>query len=123
MSILIRTYLVSVIIVAQLFAACNPEKGTEEIPANIIPADSMVQLLADLHIAESQLLLTGVGQDARMPKSAIINQVLLNRNIDTATFHRSFEYYSNHPAIFEKVYESVTEEIGKRQAEQAGTKK
>jgi hypothetical protein len=113
-----RTFLVAIASAVVFVAACNPEKGQEEIPAEIIPPDSMVQLLADIHIAESRLLLTGAGQDARLPKSAYIHQVLQSRNIDTVAFNRSFEFYSNHPAIFEKVYEGVTEEIGKRQAEQ-----
>jgi hypothetical protein len=76
-----------------------------------------VQILADVHLAESRLLLTGAGKEAVLPRKAYILEVLSGRDLDTAAFNKSYDFYASHPSLFKSVYEGVIEEIGKRQAE------
>jgi Domain of unknown function (DUF4296) len=101
-----------------LLSSCAPQKTEQVIPEGILPADSMTRLLADLHIAESRLLLTGVTPDAVLPKKAYILLVLATHRTDTAVFSRSFDFYTDHPDLFAGIYAGVITEISKQQAEQ-----
>jgi hypothetical protein len=98
-------------------ASCAPLPERENIPKGILSPDSMTHLLADLHIAESQLLLTGVTPEAVLPKKAYILLVLHTHRTDTALFSRSFDFYTEHPELFAGIYEGVITEISKKQAE------
>jgi len=99
------------------FFSCS--RGNEEsaVPPGIIVPDSMIQLLSEIHIAESRLLLSGAGQDAVLPKKAYIREVLVNHGVDSASFYKSFVYYTDRPHRFAAMYEEVINEISKKQAE------
>ena len=103
-----------------LFVSCTP---TPEAPAGTIPKDTMIALLADVHIAESRILLSGEFVNNQQAKSAYIQHVLAKFNIDNTRFNQSFSYYTSQPDEFEQMYEKVMEEISKKQASSAPVKK
>jgi hypothetical protein len=96
-----------------LLTGCT--SATVEIPENIIPADSMVTIMADLHVAEATMMNAG-GYNRDM-KSAYITNVLSKSGIDKNRFQKSFDFYSSNPSLFADIYENVVVEISKRQAE------
>lgn len=85
-------------------------------PAGIIPQDTMISLLAEVHIAESRILLSGEFVNNQQAKSVYMHQVLLKFGVDTVRFNQSFSYYTSRPDQFELMYEQVMEEISKQQA-------
>lgn len=87
------------------------------LPKGIIPRDSMVTIMADIHIAESRLIKAGSSALQRDVKSAYLQQVLLSAGVDTSRFLKSFDYYSIHPGVFAEMYEDVVVEISKKQAD------
>lgn len=104
-------------ILLSAFFSCSRSGDEGAVPQGIIVPDSMVQILTDIHIAESRLLLSGAGQDAVLPKKAYIHEVLVNHGVDSAAFYNSFIYYTDHPHRFAAMYEEVINEISKKQAE------
>lgn len=96
------------------FFGCNK---SSEIPDGIISPDSMVTIMADIHVAESRLVVAGSMGTQRDVKSAYIHQVLKKAEVDTSRFLKSFDYYSLHPEQFAELYEQIVVELSKRQAE------
>ena len=94
--------------------SCNDNKNT--LPEGIIPRDSMIVILADIHIAEAKLQNAGPAFRDKTFKSAYLQQVLRKAGVDSSRFLGSFDYYSSHPEIFSIMYEQVIVEISKRQA-------
>jgi len=95
-----------------VFTSCGPD--APEPPSGTIPKDTMISLLADVHVAESRLLLSGEFLNNHQVKSAYMQQVLAKFNIDTTRFNQSFSYYTSRPDEFEQMYEHIMEEISKR---------
>jgi len=92
-------------------------KSTEEIPRGIISRDSMIFIMADIHIAEARIMKSGSKSSNRDLRSAYMQKVLTKSGVDTARFRKSFDYYSLHPEIFAEMYEDVVVVISKKQAE------
>jgi len=84
-----------------------------KVPDEVIPRDSMIMLMADIHLAEARLLLGGGGGEM---KNKYLQNVLYKHGTDTARFNRSFNFYSAHPDYFTKMYDEVIVEISRRQA-------
>lgn len=107
-----RVLLLAITII--FFAGCA---GVEpEIPEGIVARDSMVTLLAEVHIAEATLIRSGSkGLDINI-KSAYLQEVLTNAGVDTTRFLQSFDFYSTQPEMFAEMYEEVVVEISKRQS-------
>ncbi len=95
-------------------SACTPQNPAP--PQGTIPKDSMILLLAEVHVAESRILLSGEFVNNQQVKSAYMQHVLATFNVDTTRFNQSFSYYTSKPDEFEQMYEDVMEEISKRQA-------
>lgn len=95
-------------------SACSPPPP--DPPEGTIPKDSMISLLAEVHVAESRIMLSGEFVNNHQVKSAYMQHVLATFNVDTTRFNQSFSYYTSKPDEFEQMYEDVMEEISKRQA-------
>lgn len=101
-----------------LFLACSTEKPTEKIPPEIIPFDSMVTVMADIHIAETRMLMSGLPDSTAKTKQSSHYKFVFEKNkIDSAHFKKSFEYYSLHVSLMNNLYDKVIDELSKRQAE------
>ncbi len=96
-------------------SACR--SSTPEIPKDIIQPDSMVIIMADIHVAESRMVVSGSMGTQRVVKSVYLQQVLLKANVDTARFLKSFDFYSLQPELFAEMYEQIVVELSSRQAE------
>ncbi|MBL0342189.1 MAG: DUF4296 domain-containing protein [Bacteroidetes bacterium] len=95
--------------------SCKSDKVV--IPSGIIAEDTMIIVLADVHLAEAKLLLIGKYLNDENLKSSYIQHALSRSKIDTARFNKSFAFYSSKPELFSVMYEKVMAEISKRQAE------
>lgn len=104
----------SLLILIQLFMACG--KKETEIPPGVLPADQMISVLADIHIAEARLQIADVRSSNPDLKNKYVAEVLSRHKINTSLFNKSFDYYSSHPELFSQMYEKVIEEISKQQA-------
>lgn len=102
-----------------VITSCN-KKGEHDIPNDIFSRDSMVTVMAKIHIAEALLNQYGSQTSQIDFKAAYLQKLILENGIDTARFNKSFDYYASHPDLFAGVYEDVINEISRQQAEGKG---
>lgn len=101
--------------VVLLLASCQSE-NTNEIPAGVIKRDSMVKIMADVHIAEARMQISDIRNSDPDLKNTYLQEVLRRAGTDTTRFNYSFKYYSGNPELFAVMYEDVIVEISKKQA-------
>ena len=74
----------------------------------VLPADSMVTILSDLHTVEG---IFNVLKDNKQPVGHLANEyfeaVLKNHAIDKEIFQESMRYYAFHTEELDKIYERV----------------
>jgi hypothetical protein len=114
---LTRQLLLPAIFVSILLAVSCGKKQEVLTPENVYSTDSMVSIMADIHIAESLLQNYGYQTDHLRFKSAYLQQLIHSANIDTARFNRSFDFYAEQPELFARIYDKVIAEISNRQAQ------
>ena len=97
---------------ALLASACIEE---EPLPADMLPAETMAQVLADLHHLEQRIADTPLNpQESKASFDSALVPMLQKYELDTATFNRSFEAYLDHPKYMELVYEVVLDTLEAR---------
>jgi hypothetical protein len=100
-----------------LSLGCKPANKQSK-PKNIIGRDTMVMILADIHLLETSLGIK-VFEDRKMNetrnhiKEKIYKKYLVNKK----QFRLSYDYYAMQSATIDSIYIDVISEISKRQAE------
>ena len=105
-----------------LLTACD---FTDKKPGNLIPADKMVNVLAEVHLAESKVSRLNLrGTDSANLVYKRLEQAIFKKyQVDTSAYTKSYIYYSSHPAEFEVLYQRVVEKLQKRTAPKKDTTK
>ncbi len=104
-----------------MFSACgfySCLEGPPDIPSDIFPRDSMILIMADVHLAEAEIMNKQYVPSNRMYQPQHLKALLEQASVDSVRFNRSFEFYMNHPGFFKNMYDEVINEISRRQAEQ-----
>lgn len=113
-------------IMATVFLSCNREDAAPG--KEIIPPQKMVDILTDIHIAES-------GTDSRGYNSIQLNQMVYRKYEDImkkhgtsfSVFKASFDYYLSHPDQFDEIYQEIVNRLtaleGKSKARSPSLKK
>lgn len=98
-----------------LASACS--KPRVEIPADIIQPDSMVVIMADIHLAEAVIQSRNLNRDsaARQESYRRYRDVFDRHHTDAKFFGESFRWYAAHPDIFYKMYDSVLVKLSEAQ--------
>lgn len=100
-----------------VLASCQT-KNSNELPAGVISRDSMIRILAEVHVAEARMQISDIRNSNPELKNTYLQEVLKRSGTDTASFNYSFKYYSANPEVFASMYEEVIVEISKKQAKQ-----
>lgn len=101
-----------------LLVACSGNKKELTIPEGILPADSMIQLFADLHLVDAKIAEAGITDSATKANIPSYYRFVLDKyKLDTARFRKSFNFYLVHPHEMNDMYTKVLDELSKRQAE------
>jgi len=97
-------------------AACNDSK-IEKIPSNIIGKDTMVLMLAEMHLLESSLGIR-IFEDKKLmnTRNSVKTKIYKDFGISKEQFYKSYEYYSLKPMLIDSMYINVISEITERQA-------
>ena len=84
-----------------LFACRN--SNSDHIPAGIIPPDSMVQVLTDVHIFQARLQLGDYKNDsANVARNAFLN-VLKRHHLTEAEYKKCTKDYGYQPALWDSI--------------------
>jgi hypothetical protein len=94
-----------------IFAAalsCTLKPKAPEVPASLIPQDSMVLVLHDLaiiesHVQQKYIQLERYSKILRMSGDSLLSQY----NITRTRYEESIMYYSKNPEILSAIYDSV----------------
>lgn len=96
--------------------ACSPPEVS--VPVGIIPRDSMVMIMTDIHIAEAALQLRDLGRNdtLRLEAYGRYRYIFEKYGVTRARFNESFTWYSNNPHLFHEMYEQVIDRLNVMQA-------
>jgi len=96
-------------------ACTSPE---ESVPAGIIPRDSMVMIMTDIHVAEAAWQLRDLGRNdtLRLEAYGRYRYIFGKYGINQDGFIRSFTWYRNNPQLFHAMYEEVIDRLSVQQA-------
>jgi hypothetical protein len=83
------------------FSSCGDDK-----PAGILPEETMVPLLTDLHLADGYSA-TLYSNNSTIDARTVYKAVYSKYNTDSATVNRSLKYYAQHPVQMEKMYTTI----------------
>jgi len=98
-----------------IFACSKPEV---KIPEDVIPRDSMIVVLADIHLIEATIQLKGLGRNDTLKEEAYgrYRYVFNKHKVTTSQFRKSLEYYRSEPEFFQKMYDEVITRLSVEQA-------
>jgi hypothetical protein len=106
---MVKKYFPAALLCILVFSCITPPR----IPDDVLPKEKMVQMIADIHMVESR-----VGQlSLRSMDSAYVlekvweEKVYKKYNTDSATYKRSFRFYSENPEYMEEIYNAVTDSL------------
>ena len=96
-------------------AACQrPEEPPQ--PADLIPKEKLIPLLADLHELEARVESSRLSPDsARALFLAQQKNLLWRYEVSDSAFHRSYRYYGIHGKDLNEIYKSVIDTLSGRE--------
>ena len=109
-------------VIAALFFSCS--KPPVEKPEKLIHADKMIDMLVDVHLAESAFN-TRRSQDSLVMKSSSVDfyySVLEKYHVADSVFEKSLVFYASQPRKFEKMYRKVMNKLNEMEHEYSGRK-
>lgn len=81
-------------------------------PSGIINKDEMANLLTDVHIADGTLITKSQETDTLYKYGTDkYLEIFKKYNTDSATFKRSYKYYTNNPKEFVAIYDKVVKNL------------
>lgn len=84
-------------------------RRSDKLPDDIIPAEQMSSILADLQIAESVVARMNLKSydSSKVAFQYKQQQILSKYNVDSSLYNRSYETYARYPAYMAEVYADV----------------
>lgn len=104
-----------------IFFSCKQNKDevtTMKEPANLIPAEKMIDLITDVHIAEALIVQNQThGQNVPYYTALYFKTILKKFNITRKDFYENMEYYAYNSRKLEDIYTEVITNLTKKQTE------
>ena len=102
-----------------ILAAC--EKTPFDRPKNLIKEKQMINMLADMHLAESTYNHFRYDTTFHLKSSSIFYYSVLNKyQVPDSVFEKSFLYYASAPKNFERMYRKVLDKLSLIEQEYSG---
>lgn len=86
--------------------------NNKSVPSDILPEDSMVNIIVDMHVGDAILM-----QPKIQSLPYVINKpefyfaILKKHSLTQETFEKNMNYYANNPEEYDHIYERVIEEL------------
>ncbi len=88
-----------------------------KLPSDILPPETMVQILADVHMADAVAETKAqAGMNEEQLTKGYYGMIYKTRGITAEQFHSSMKYYDSEPLWVNKIYDDVQQELSKREA-------
>lgn len=84
----------------------------DDVPDTIIQSDQMIDILVDIHLAESAapVLKTDSIKPEHLMQS-YYSIIFEHHTITQSKFENSFQYYTEHPLVLNYIYQKVVEKL------------
>jgi len=101
-----------------LIAGC--EKPIVEKPKNLVSRDQMIEVITDLHIAESVQNYQRYNSDPnkQFTEADFYYSILHKHSLVDSVFEKSLLYYASYPKEYEKIYSRVLNRLSEIDEEQ-----
>ena len=97
------------------FTSCNNEEKVRK-PEVFLEEQQMIDVLTDSYLIEAELSqMKSEGKDVSALQNAYYNQLFEHYGINDSVFEQNMTYYTYHPAILERIMDSVTQRFLKAQ--------
>ncbi len=91
------------------FFACG---NGNQVPSSFIQPDSMQTILIDMHLAQATVTNAVLPLEQHRQRMVDYSEAIYKKHgTDSTTFRKSWEWYSQHPEVYEKVQEKVVEKM------------
>lgn len=90
--------------------------GKEEVTGLAVPEEKMIQVLADVHLAEASLQ-SLYGNEKDSTAQVYYQQIYFIHEIEEEQFEEAMQWLRRDPETAERIYARVMEELSKREAE------
>jgi|ERR1039458_9699160 hypothetical protein len=88
------------------------------IPNDVLSQEKMVEVLTDIHLAESAITLKFTNKDTSKLQAKVFYDFVYKAHKTTKEqFSKSYDFYVAHPELLNKIYDDVLIELSKKQAE------
>jgi hypothetical protein len=114
-------FILSVIL---LFAAAACDDPPMPEPENLVDREKMVQMLADIHLADATFNSLR-HRDSVIQESSSANfyySILEKYDVQDSTYEQSFVFYASQPRKFEKMYREAMNILNEKEQEYSGRK-
>lgn len=98
-----------------LSASCG-NGNKVKIPKDVIPPDSMVEVLTDIHMVKAAQQLGMVIDTTDTSKFISFNYVWKKHRITEGQYKKSLDFYTHNPATLDSIYENVLSNLSKQKA-------
>lgn len=101
--------------------ACAPKTEKEKMPDTILPQQKMVDIIADMHLAEAIVVANPHGGDTNTQK--VIDYygfIYKKHNVSKENFKTSYDYYIHHPVLLDSVYSDVITKLSDKETKMRG---
>jgi hypothetical protein len=88
----------------------------ERAPADILPPEKMIPVLAQIYTNEEKINRLGVSSDSALKVFTYMKGKIFETNqLTDSLFRRSFDYYMDHPKEMEAVYSALVDTLQLRE--------
>ncbi len=115
---------VTIILLVALFATFSCSDPPVEKPENLIEQEQMINILVDVHLAESTFISRRL-RDTLVERSSSADfyySILQEHNVQDTVFEKSLIFYASQPRSFEKMYRKVMNQLTEIEQEYSGRK-
>ncbi|SOD95442.1 DUF4296 domain-containing protein [Spirosoma fluviale] len=109
-----QRHLWSVLLSGWLVAACTAPENKP--PENLLTEEQMASILTEVHMAEAKISRINLRSidSSNIVYKHLESAIFKKNGVDTATYRKSYIFYSSHPADMEAIYQRVTERLKKK---------
>lgn len=100
-------------VIGWLLFAWSCQNSSDKRPGDVLPEDKMAEVLTEIHLAEAKAGKLGItsSDSTTLIYKRLESQIYKKHKIDTATYFRSYRYYSSNPDKMADVYKQVAEKL------------
>jgi len=115
-------FILPAVILLSVMPSCSSEEAEASVPANILSEEAFAKVIVDFALAEStgNINVKSVAGD-KMDSVYAFNPLIDNK-ITKSQYDSAIAFYSKHPSIYKRVYETVLAELSKMQVKKDSLK-